>query len=382
MHHRSGRSIAAAVLLVLGLDGCSYLPFFHNQTGPNYQNARLAKPLEVPPDLLATVPQPGVTVPAGPVGLMGPVQRTGGSGAPAASSSSASAPAFSGTSALPQEQGRIVGKAGRMELDTPAPATEVWSAVRKVLAAKKVAVRSFSAAEGTLVTGWQETRSGIDSFFGSTVAPDHRMQYTFHLKQGASGTILSVQQKRFWNNPNGSTLEWTPVSPDAGRNHRLLEAVLKRLSRSGVQTAAAAPGPVIRVVRYRDSQGPYLVVDQVPARAAPAVQSALARMGYPVHLQGQGAWSLQVRGKGSRQGHSGSMIGNMFSRAWDSINSIWSSPEKPVAVDVRLLPMANGRGSVLETLPAPGDGENGQKYAVQILDRLQAAIGARNGAGS
>ncbi len=384
MHHRSGRSVAAAVLLVLGLDGCSYLPFFQNRTGPNYQNARLVKPLEVPPDLLATAPRPGVTVPAGPVGLTGLPRGTGtASGTSAASPAPVSAPAvtaLANRTVRPLARGQVVGKGGRLELDTPAPAAEVWAAVREVLAEKKVGVREFSAAQGTLVTGWQETRSGIDSFFGSTVAPDHRMQYTLHLKQGVTGTILSVHQKRFWNNANGSTLKWTPVSPDVERNRKLLEAVLKKLSHSPAQMAAAA-GPAIRVIRYQDSQGPYLVVDQVPARAAPAVQTALAGMGYPVQQEGTGAWSVQVRGKGVEP-HSGNIIGGMFSRAWASIRSIWSGPQKPAAVEVRLLQMANGRGSVLETLPAPGDGRDGQKYAVQVLDRLQAALGAGKGAGS
>ncbi|MHB8235980.1 MAG: outer membrane protein assembly factor BamC, partial [Acidithiobacillus ferrivorans] len=207
-------------------------------------------------------------------------------------------------------------------------------------------------------------------------APTHREKYTFHLNAGENGSeILTIQQDRVWNNPTGGSVEWTKVPADAGHNRQIMEALLKRLSHESL----VAEMPDIKVTRYQDNRGPYLVLNVVPAKAQAAVQVVLQDLGYPVQSAGMGVWNVQVQEAGAQAAQKQGFIGGIFQRTWDNIKAIWSSPEKqkPISVRVKLLRMKNDAGSVLET--TPGVGKDAPKWSAEILDKLQSGLSPKNG---
>ncbi|MGC8466894.1 MAG: outer membrane protein assembly factor BamC [Acidithiobacillus sp.] len=381
MGRKLGRSIAVATLATVALSGCSYLPFFKSNTGPNYQDAKLMKPLEVPPDLLAQAPAPGVTVPGGPVTAgevaseVSGARSSGGYGLFVPRVAPGEKPIEEKT--LPGVSAQVAGQGADLYLATSASDDQIWKAVRAVLAKDKIPVEKFSAEAGTLDTGWQYTRSGISRIFGTALAPSHKMRYRFRLVAAADGQKeLHLEQERYLNNPEGSTINWRKQTPEASRNRDLLEAVRQQLERSVI----LAEMPVIKVTRYRDDLGPYLVLDQVPEKAEPAVAMALRGLDHPVTQEGVGVWSVQVRAGSGESQHSGGMVGNMFSQAWYKITHIFggSKKTKPLDVTVKLLRMKDNEGSVLETEAPSDEGKDGQKAAIDILDRLQSALSPKD----
>ncbi|MHB1736304.1 MAG: outer membrane protein assembly factor BamC [Acidithiobacillus sp.] len=370
------RYVALAVVASLGLGGCSYIPFFKSNSGPKYQDSKVMKPLAVPPDLLARVPQPGATIPGGAVtsGTLSTTSASGGYGLFQPSETTGQQPVEEKT--LPGVSAQILGSGADLRLRTTAKPAQIWAALRATLAADKTTVAKFSAEQGELITHWRDFRSGLAFVLGSTVAPTHREQYTFHLSTGGHGAeILTIQQDRVWNNPDGGSVEWVKVAADAGHNRQIMEAVQKRLSRESLLAAI----PDIKVTRYRDNRGPYLVLNAVPAKAQPAVQVVLQGLGYPVQSEGTGVWNVQVREGGVQAARKQGFISGIFQRTWDSIQSIWSSPakRKPISVRVVLLRMKDSQGSVLET--APGVGKDAPKWSVEILDKLQSGLSPKNG---
>jgi len=376
-----GRSIAIASLATVALSGCSYLPFFKSNTGPNYQDAKLMKPLEVPPDLLAQAPAPGVTVPGGPVSAgtvaseLSGAGRSGGYGLFVPRVAPGEKPVEEKT--LPGVAARLEGRGADLYLVTSAKEDAIWKAVREVLDKDHIPVEKFSPETGTLETGWQYTRSGISRIFGNALAPNHKMRYQFRLASVANGQKeLHLEQERYLNNPEGSTVNWRKQTPEASRSRDLLEAVRQQLERSVI----LAEMPALKVTRYRDDLGPYLVLDQVPEKAEPAVAMALRSLNHPVTQEGVGVWSVQLRAGSGESQHSGGVVGNMFSQAWYKITHIFSGSRKakPLDVTVKLLRMKDNEGSVLETVAASDEGKEGQKAAIDILDRLQKALSPTN----
>ncbi len=372
------RYVALAVVAGLGLGGCSYIPFLHTSTGPKYEDSKVMKPLAVPPDLLAQVPAPGVTIPGGPVNPSSVADNSmGGYGVFQPREAPGQQPIEE--KALPGVGSQILGTGTDLSLSTQAQPAQIWAAVKATLAETKTPIEKFSPEQGELVTGWHNFRSGIAGFFGNTLAPSHKEQYTFHLHTAAEGAqVLSIQQERYWNNPEGSTVEWKKVPADAAHNRDLLKAVQKQLGKSAI----LAEMPVIKVTRYRDDAGPYLVLNAVPAKAQPAVELALQGLGYPARTEGTGNWSVLIHAGAKQAAAKQGFLGGMFSRAWSSIQNIWSSPndQEPVSVRVRLLAMKDNTGSVLET--APGVGKTAPKWSVEVLDKLQAALTPKTGDGA
>ena len=376
------RSLVAATLLSLGLSGCSYIPFLKTNNGPEYTDAKLLKPLAVPPDLLASAPEPGVTIPGGGLTAAEAVQQSGMQSATTSNGYAVFQPRLApGESAVaeptvPGEQATLVGQSKNLALRTQAKPAQIWSAVRAELGKRKIGIKSFSPEKNELVTDWEYQRGGLTSIFGNSVGANRRMQYTFRLQaQGDGAQLLTLTQQRQWISPTSESLDWQAHDPDLDANRHLLEAVQKRLAQSVVM----AELPAIKVTRYRDDLGPYLVLNQPPAKAQPAVQSALNSLGYPIHAEALGVWSVQVRG-GSEQKKSQGMLGRMFSNAWHSIQGIWGGgkPSKPLSVQVKLLAMKDDSGSVLET-SSKAQGEEESKAAVSVLDKLQSALSPEKG---
>ena len=380
------RYVALAVVASLGLGGCSYIPFFKSNSGPKYQDSKVMEPLKVPPDLLAQAPQPGVTIPGGAVTSPGGTANSSELPTNANSAASGGYGLFQPHEAagqqpveektLPEVSAQILGAGADVRLSTTAKPAQIWAALKATLAADKTTVAKFSPEQGELVTNWRDFRSGLAFVLGNTVAPTYREKYTFHLSAGENGAeLLSVQQERVRNDPNGSSLEWKKVPADAGHNRRIMEAVQKRLS----QESLLAEMPKIKVTRYQDDRGPYLVLNAGPAKAQSAVQVVLQGLGYPVQSEGMGVWNVQVQGGGAQAAQKQSFIGGIFQRTWDNIKAIWSSPEKqkPVSVQVKLLRMKNNEGSVLET--TPGVGKNAATWSADILDKLQSGLSPKNG---
>ncbi|MBU2857010.1 outer membrane protein assembly factor BamC [Acidithiobacillus ferrooxidans] len=372
------RYVALAVVATLGLGGCSYIPFFKSNNGPQYQDSKVMEPLKIPPDLLVQAPQPGVTIPGGAVTSSELPTNTnsasGGYGLFKPHEAAGQQPVEEKT--LAGVGAQILGGGADLRLSTTARPERIWAALKAVLAADDTSVAKFSPEQGELVTGWRDFRSGLAFVLGHSVAPTYREKYTFHLSAGEKGAeILAIQQERLWNNPNGSSVGWKKVPADAGHNRQIMEAVQKRLSEESI----LAEMPEIKVTRYRDDRGPYLVLNAVPAKAEPAVQVVLQGLGYPVQREGTGVWKVQVRKGGAQAGQKQSFIGGIFQRTWDNIKAIWSSREKqkPVSVRVTLLRMKDDTGSVLET--TPGVGKDAPKWSAEILDKLQAGLSPKNG---
>lgn len=369
------RYVALAVVTSLGLGGCSYIPFLHTSTGPKYEDSQVMKPLAVPPDLLAQVPAPGVTIPGGPVNPASVSDSTmGGYGVFQPREAPGQKPIEE--KPLAGVSSQIVGSGADLSLTTQAKPEQIWAAVKETLAASKTPIEKFAPEQGELVTGWHNFRTGISAFFGNTLAPSHRERYAFHLQAATDGNqVLSIQQERYWNNPQGSTVEWKKVPADADHNRDLLQAVQKRLS----QSVLLAEMPKIKVTRYRDDGGPYLVLNAVPAKAQPAVEVALQGLGYPVRSEGMGDWSVMIHEGGKQARQKQGFVGGILNRTWDSIKAIWSSPkdQEPVSVRVRLLAMKDNSGSVLET--EPGVGKTAPKWSVEVLNKLQTALTPQSG---
>ena len=371
------RYVTLAVVASLGLGGCSYIPFFHSNNGPKYDDAKAMKPLAVPPNLLAEVPQPGVTIPGGAVtpSEIPTAKTASGYGLFQPHEASGQQPLEEKT--LPGVSAQILGTGADLRMRTTAKPVQIWAALKAVLAADKIPVARFSPEQGDLVTHWRDFRSGLAFVLGNTVAPTHREKYTFHLSSGDHGVEwLSIQQERIWNDPNGSSVtDWKRVPADADHSRQIMEAVRKRLS----QESVLAEMPKIKVTRYRDDRGPYLVLDAAPAKAQPAVQAALQGLGYPVDDEGIGVWRVQVQEGRAQAAQKRGFLGGILHRTWDSIQAIWSNPQKqkPLSVQVKLLRMKNDAGSVLETVP--GVGKEASKWSVEILDRLQSALSPKPG---
>ncbi|MEY2342429.1 outer membrane protein assembly factor BamC [Acidithiobacillus sp. IBUN Pt1247-S3] len=376
------RSLVVATLLSLGLSGCSYIPFLKTNNGPEYTDAKVLKPLAVPPDLLASAPQPGVTVPGGGLSAAEAVQQSGMQNASTSNGYEVFQPRLApGQSAVaeptvPGVQAELVGQGKDLALRTQAKPDQIWSALRAQLAKRKIGIKRFSPEQNELVTDWDYVRGGIASFFGNSLGANRRMQFTFALQQQADGSqLLTVKQNRQWISPTSESMDWQPHDPDLDANRHLLEAVQKRLA----QAVVMAEMPAIKVTRYRDDLGPYLVLDQPPLKAQPAVQMAINSLGYPVQTTATGTWSLQLRGGQAAQKSKG-IFGGMFSNAWHSIEGIWGGgkPVKPLAVQVKLLAMKDDNGSVLETSSST-QGEEENKAAMVILDKLQTALTPEKG---
>ena len=369
------RYVALAVVASLGLGGCSYIPFLHTSSGPKYADSKVMKPLAVPPDLLAQVPAPGVTIPGGAVNAGDVAQVTsGGYGVFQPREANGQQPVEEKTMAGVGAE--ILGTGADLRLSTQAKPEQIWSTVKAVLADAKIKVEKFSPEQGELTSGWRNIRTGIAAIFGNTLAPSYREQYTFHLtKSGDGAEILSIQQERLWNNPNGSTVGWEKVQADAKHNHELMAAIQKQLS----QATILAEMPALKVTRYRDDGGPYLVLNAVPAKAQPAVEVALQGLGYPVRREGLGTWVVQIHAGGKQAEQRQSFVGGILDRTWNNIKAIWSSPKKqePVSVRVRLLAMKDHSGSVLETEPRMG--KAAPKWSAEILDKLQSALTPKDG---
>ncbi len=372
------RSVAVATALSLGLSGCSWIPFFKTSNGPACTDAKLLKPLAVPPDLLASAPQPGVTVPGGGLSDSEAVQQAGvdtSNGYAVFQPRLAPGEKPVAESSVPGVQASLIGQGKDLALQTSAKPEQIWTAVRAALAEQKIAVAKFSPEKNELVTDWQYTRGGLTSFFGNSIGSNRRMKYTFRLQPGSDGgQVLHLQQERMWISPASESVSWSPHEPDLDANRHLLQAVQKQLA----QTVVMAEMPVIKVTRYRDDLGPYLVLDQPPVKAQPAVQMAINSLGYPVHNEALGVWSVQVRGGKEKQ--SSGILGGMFTNAWHSIEGIWGGgkPAKPLVVRVRLLAMKDGDGSVLET-SSGNSGDEESKAAVEVLDKLQNALEPNKG---
>ncbi|PKY10700.1 hypothetical protein B1757_08995 [Acidithiobacillus marinus] len=364
------RYVALAVVTSLGLGGCSYIPFLHTSTGPQYADSQVMKPLAVPPDLLAQVPAPGVTIPGGAVNPATVADSTvGGYGVFQPREAPGQQPVEE--KSLAGVGSQILGSGADLSLSTQAQPAQIWSAVKATLADSKTPIEKFAPEQGELVTGWHNFRTGIAAFFGNTLAPSHRERYAFHLQPGADGAqVLSIQQERYWNNPQGSSVEWKKVPADADHNRDLLKAIQKHLQ----QTSILAEMPKIKVTRYRDDRGPYLVLNAVPAKAQPAVEMALQGLGYPVRSEGLGDWTVMIHAGSQQAAKKSGFFGGMFSRAWSSIQDIWSSPKdrEPVSVRVRLLAMKDDSGSVLETEPKMG--KKAPEAALEVLNKLQTAL--------
>ncbi len=376
------RSIIVASVLSLGLSGCSWIPFLKTNNGPEYTDAKLLKPLAVPPDLLASAPQPGVTVPGGGLSSAEAVQQSGMQAASTENGYEVFHPRLAaGESAvaeptMPGVQAELLGQGKDLTLHTQAKPEQVWAAVRAVLAQEKIGVKDFSPVKNELLTDWDYVRGGITSIFGNTLGANRRMRFTFHLQSQADGSqTLSLQQQRMWISPSSDSVDWSAHEPDLSANRHLLQAVQKRLA----QAVVTAEMPAIKVTRYRDDLGPYLVLNQPPAKAQPAVQMAVRSLGYPVQTEALGVWSVQLRGGKTAQSSPG-IFGGMFSRAWRSIEDIWGGgkPSKPLAVRVKLLAMKDDNGSVLET-SSTAQGEEENKAAIEVLDKLQTALAPAQG---
>ncbi|MBN6740132.1 hypothetical protein JKG47_06220 [Acidithiobacillus sp. MC6.1] len=370
------RYVALAVVASLGLGGCSYIPFFKSNSGPKYQDSKVMEPLKIPPDLLAQAPQPGVTIPGGAVtsSALSKYSASGGYGLFQPHAAAGQQPVEE--KMLPGVSAQILGTGADLRLSTTAKPAQIWAALKATLAADKTTVAKFSPQQDELVTNWRDFRSGLAFVLGSTVAPTHREKYTFHLNAGENGSeILTIQQDRVWNNPTGGSVEWTKVPADAGHNRQIMEALLKRLSHESL----VAEMPNIKVTRYQDNRGPYLVLNVVPAKAQAAVQVVLQDLGYPVQSAGMGVWNVQVQEAGAQAAQKQGFIGGIFQRTWDNIKAIWSSPEKqkPISVRVALLRMKDNAGSVLET--TPGVGKDAPKWSAEILDKLQSGLSPKNG---
>jgi hypothetical protein len=277
---------------------------------------------------------------------------------------------------LPGVSAQILGAGADLRLSTSAKPAQIWAALKATLAADETTVAKFSPQQDELVTNWRDFRSGLAFVLGNTVAPTHRERYTFHLNAGENGSeILTIQQDRVWNNPTGGSVEWTKVPADARHNRQIMEALRKRLS----QESLLAEMPDIKVTRYQDDRGPYLVLNVLPAKAQPAVQMVLQNLGYPVQSAGMGVWDVQVQEGGAQADRKQGFIGGIFQRTWDNIKAIWSSPEKrkPISVRVKLLRMKNNEGSVLET--TSGVGKDAATWSAEILDKLQSGLSPKGG---
>ncbi|MDA8247441.1 outer membrane protein assembly factor BamC [Acidithiobacillus sp.] len=370
------RYVALAVVASLGLGGCSYIPFFKSNSGPKYQDSKVMEPLKIPPDLLAQAPQPGVTIPGGAVTSRDLSKDTGSGGYGLFQPHTAAGQQPVEENMLPGVSAQILGAGADLRLSTSAKPAQIWAALKATLAADETTVAKFSPQQDELVTNWRDFRSGLAFVLGNTVAPTHRERYTFHLNAGENGSeILTIQQDRVWNNPTGGSVEWTKVPADARHNRQIMEALRKRLS----QESLLAEMPNIKVTRYQDDRGPYLVLNVLPAKAQPAVQMVLQNLGYPVQSAGMGVWDVQVQEGGAQADRKQGFIGGIFQRTWDNIKAIWSSPEKrkPISVRVKLLRMKNNEGSVLET--TSGVGKDAATWSAEILDKLQSGLSPKGG---
>ncbi|MHB8248031.1 MAG: outer membrane protein assembly factor BamC [Acidithiobacillus sp.] len=369
------RYLLLAALASVSLGGCStissVIPFFKSSNGPNYQDAKVLKPLEVPPDLLATAPQPGVTIPQGQEGSTAAAASTGttaGFGVFTPRLAAGEQPLEE--KKLPGSAAVLSGTGANLQLSTAAKPAQVWASVKAVLAEKKIPVEQFSLEKGELKTGWRNFREGLSFILGSSVAPTFREKYTFTLTQPEQDReVLAIAQERWWNNPDAN---WQKSPPDVKHDRDLMQAIQKQLG----QETVMAEMPKMEVTRYRDDRGPYLVLDVLPQKAAPAVQMALQGMGYQVTSEGIGVWVVDIRNGGKQSQEHAGFVGGIWNGIVNSFEKTWGSSSKPkaIAVRVKLLRMENDKGSVLETEPTRGDASDGQKWSAEILDKLQTAL--------
>lgn len=353
----------------IALAGCQYLPFTGEKTGPEYKDAKVLAPLDLPPDLVSEASQPGLTLPSPASAAEASASR---SVAPAAvTGGQMPVPAAQATTpvpAAPVAELQTQGEEAVLRLDMSPE--QVWPVVSRTLQQEGYKVARQDNASGQLQTDWKSERRGLSGLLGSAVAANARSRYTITLKPGENGVLLSASQEVQENDSGEIGDVWTATTPDDKAGLALLKAVQKNLQQPSMAQAAGQPS----VERLTDARGPYLILSLPPAQAQQRVSGVLKDMGYELRAgDTAGIFLLSRTDAAAQEG----FFQSIFTQFRDGILGAFKNeePNGDTHLQLRLSPDAKSPGTVLEILPEDGAAKE-DKAVRTLVDRLAERLRA------
>lgn len=366
----------------LAMTGCQYLPFTGEKTGPEYKDAKVLPPLDLPPDLVSEATQPGLTLPppapgagtssvAPPSITAEPAPQAGAALVAPPQSALPTAPATATPGAQLQDQGDDAVLRVRMAPE------QLWPVVSKTLQQAGYRIARQDAATGQLQTDWKPEREGLSALLGSAVSANVRTRYTVSMKAGENGVQLLTARQERQENDSGETGDvWTETSPDKKAGVSLLKAIQESLQQpAGTQQTTSQP----TVERLEDAKGPYLVLSLPPEQARARVVDVLKTMGYDPQPGSQPGTFLLARNDATDQQ---GFFQSMFAQLKDGILGAFTSEDAraQTSLQLRLSPDAKSPGTVLEVLPVDDGSAGDESKAVrQVVDQLAERLRGSTG---
>lgn len=285
----------------LWLGGCSSLTEFAQGDRVDYQSARPAESLAVPPDLAQLRRDPRFQVPDGPVsaaGLQAQMGATPGMGAQPA----VVAPSTVGSVRL--ERG-----SGERWLLTTRPPEEVMPLVRQFWLDQGFALTTDSADLGLIETDWAENRAKLPQdiirrtlgrLIDSAYSTGELDRFRTRLERTPAGTEIRVTHRgmvEVYSGPQQETTVWQPRPADPELEAEFLARLMVKLGATEeaarAQQASAPDRPRARVVQ--EGAAPVLVVEEDFDRTWRRVGLALDRTGFTVEDRDRAQGHFDVR---------------------------------------------------------------------------------------
>jgi outer membrane protein assembly factor BamC len=301
----------ALLAMIVSLAGCSALRQLLPERTPEYQNGKVARPLEVPPGLSAPPTDASMEIPG--AASTRPA-ATGVSGATGASGVSGVAPGGprigAGQVAAPIRGIRVVRAGTERWLVIDAPPARVWLRVREFWLKDGFLIQQENPRAGILQTNWAEYRPNIaegpirtllNKVVSGLYSAPIRSQYLVRVEPGdrPGTTDLSLSRRSMREVAQGENFIWEMNPPNPDREAAMLRRLMaflgasEALAKTSVQNA---PQSLPRAGLVRGAGGVLALEIHDPfARAWRRAGIALDRVGFLVQGQDRDKGLYYVR---------------------------------------------------------------------------------------
>ncbi len=306
----------ALLTAIASLGGCSALGQLLPERTPEYQQAGVTRPLEVPPGLTAPPADTATALPSAPSSGSASQPAAGVSGAQAGPGASAGTGARAAPAPAPAQvdiplQGIRVARAGTERwLVVDAPPARVWPRVREFWLKNGFLIRREDAPAGVLETNWAQYRPDIaegpirmvlNKVISGMYSAPIRSQYLVRVEPGGhpGTTDVYISQRGMHEVYDGETYIWQMNPPDPALEAAMLRRLMvflgvpKGRAESLVRNAPPPP-PQARIVHGAGGVVA-LDVDDSFDRAWSRTGIALDRIGFVVQNQSRAKGVYYVR---------------------------------------------------------------------------------------
>ena len=240
--------LSALALAVAALGGCSSMSTVVNGKSVDYESAKAAPPLDIPPDLTQITREQRYTMPdnakAGPVSALA-YQN-------AATAPQAAEPVSNAV--LPQYPGMHIEQAGGQRwLVVDTPPAQLWDKVKTFWQQNGFYLTKADAATGEMETDWAENRAKLPQdfirkylgkVFDSLYDTGERDRYrtVFERTPDGKGTEIFITHQTMvevYTNQDKTQTTWQPGTPDPTLDTVFLRKLMVHLGMSEPQAKAA-----------------------------------------------------------------------------------------------------------------------------------------------